>query len=92
MASYIEPASITVIQWRTINMIYRNPPQHTHNAKPSYMHTATLTIVQNMLCLDFYLRSPDSKVHGANMGATWGRQDPGGPHVGHVNVAIWVTF
>ena len=26
---------------------------------------------------------------GANMGPTWGRQDPGGPHVGHVNLAIW---
>ena len=25
---------------------------------------------------------PDSKVHGANMGPIWGRQDPGGPHVG----------
>ena len=35
---------------------------------------------------------PDSKVHWANMGPTWGRQDPGGPHVGHVNLAIWVVF
>ena len=26
---------------------------------------------------------PDSKVHGVNMGPTWGRQDPGAPHVGH---------
>ena len=28
------------------------------------------------------------------MGPTWGRQDPGGPHVGHVNLAIWdfITF
>ena len=25
---------------------------------------------------------PDSKVHGAYMGPTWGRQDPVGPHVG----------
>ena len=25
---------------------------------------------------------PDSKVHGAKMGPIWGRQDPGGPHVG----------
>ena len=33
---------------------------------------------------------PDSKVHGANMGPIWGRQDPGGPHVGPMNVAIWV--
>ena len=28
---------------------------------------------------------PDSKVHGANMGPIWGRQDPGGPHVGSMN-------
>ena len=33
--------------------------------------------------------SPYSKVHGANMGSTWGRQDPGGPHVGPMNFAIW---
>ena len=32
---------------------------------------------------------PDSKVHGANMGPIWGRQDPGGPHVGHLSFAIW---
>ena len=28
---------------------------------------------------------PDSKVHGANMGPNWGRQDPGGPHDGPMN-------
>ena len=33
---------------------------------------------------------PDSKVHGANMGPIWGRQDPGGPHVGPMNLVIWV--
>ena len=33
---------------------------------------------------------PDSKVHGANMGLIWGWQDPGGPHVGPMNFAIWV--
>ena len=33
--------------------------------------------------------TPDRKVHGANMGPNWGRQDPGGPHVGPVNLAIW---
>ena len=32
---------------------------------------------------------PDSKVHGANMGPIWGRQDPGGPHVVPMNIAIW---
>ena len=34
---------------------------------------------------------PDSKVHGANMGPICGRQDPGGPHVGPMNLAIWDT-
>ena len=32
---------------------------------------------------------PDNKVHGANMGPIWGRQDPGGPHVDPMNFAIW---
>ena len=35
---------------------------------------------------------PDSKVHGANMGPIWGRQDPGGPQVGPMNFAIWISF
>ena len=39
--------------------------------------------------IDRVLVIPDSKVHGAHMGLTWGRQDPGGPHVGHVNLSIW---
>ena len=30
---------------------------------------------------------PDNKVHGANMGPAWGQQDPGGPHVGHMNLS-----
>ena len=32
---------------------------------------------------------PDSNVRGTSMGPTWGRQDPGGHHVGQVNLAIW---
>ena len=31
--------------------------------------------------------TPDSTVHGANMGPEWGRQDAGGPHVGPMNLA-----
>ena len=31
---------------------------------------------------------PDSKIRGANMGLIWGRQGPGGPHVGPMNFAI----
>ena len=32
---------------------------------------------------------PDSKVYGANIGPTWGQQDPGGPYVDPMNFAIW---
>ena len=34
---------------------------------------------------------PDSEVDGAYMGPTWGRQDPGGPHVGPMLLIIWVV-
>ena len=34
---------------------------------------------------------PDSKIHGANMGPTWVLSAPGGPHVGPMNLAIWVS-
>ena len=33
-----------------------------------------------------------NKVHGANMGPIWDRQDPGGPHVGPMNFAICAPF
>ena len=35
------------------------------------------------------IQIPNSKVHGANMGPTWGHQDPGGPHVGPMEIANW---
>ena len=41
--------------------------------------------------LPFPQSYPDSNVHGANMGPIWGRKDPGGPHVGPMNLAIWVV-
>ena len=33
-------------------------------------------------------KTPDSKVHGANMGPSWVLSAPDGPHVGHMNLAI----
>ena len=33
---------------------------------------------------------PESKVRGANMGPIWGLQDPSGPHIGPMNLAISV--
>ena len=41
---------------------------------------------QVMACWN--IKPPDSKVHGANMGPSWGWQDPGVPHIGPMNFAI----
>ena len=35
---------------------------------------------------------PDNKVHGTDMGPIWGRQDPGGPHVGPMSLAMWADI
>ena len=34
----------------------------------------------------------DSKVYGANMGPTWVLSAPGGPHVGPMDLAIWLVL
>ena len=44
------------------------------------------------LCLILNHGYHDSKVHGVNVGPIWGRQDPGGPHFGPMNFAIWVRI
>ena len=49
--------------------------------------TVTLATITGTTILVPY---PDSKVHGANMGPIGGRQNPGGPHVGPMNFAVWV--
>ena len=42
-------------------------------------------------CLQL-VQYPDNKVHGSIMGPIRGQQDPGGPHVGTMNLVIWVTI
>ena len=45
--------------------------------------------VRNVTRIGCMTLIPNGKAHGANMGPIWGRQDPGGPHVGPMNFAIW---
>ena len=35
---------------------------------------------------------PDSKIHGANVGPTWGCQDPGVPHIDHTSLLSGLYF
>ena len=55
--------------------------------KISSTTTTMCTLAETTRHLRYYLYS---KVYGANMGPIWGRQDPGGPHVGPIIFAIWV--
>ena len=49
-----------------------------------------MSIMCNMIIMCNTHTYPDSKFHGAHMGPIWGRQDPGGYHVGPMKLAIWV--
>ena len=49
-----------------------------------YVTGAVVSTVALYVSLSYH----DSKFLGANMGPIWGRQDPGGPHVGPMNFAI----
>ena len=46
-------------------------------------------LLTSLFTLPIAWHVPHSRVHGANMGPIWGRQDLGGLHVGHMNFAIW---
>ena len=53
-------------------------------------HWPTTTSYRPILHWTVSINNHDSKgQHGANMGPIWDRQDPGGPHVGPMNFAIW---
>ena len=46
-------------------------------------------MLQTKLQWILYQSTPDSKVHGANMGPIVGQQEQGGPQVGPRNLDIW---
>ena len=49
----------------------------------------TPLILQYWVMIILSKNTPDSKVHGDNMGPIWGRHDQCWPHVGPMNFAIW---
>ena len=68
-----------------LNQCCRNVSQYICVTRPQW--------VKRSLSADsIILTWLDNKVHGAQLGPTWGRQDPGGPHMGHMNLAILDGF
>ena len=62
-------------------------------AHETLTNSSALSFKMQYVAMRYYSKGvdkgTDSKVHGANMGPIWGRQDPGGPHAGPMNFAIW---
>ena len=67
------------------------PPTYKYSASIGFRLLPSCCVwTETMLAAVFVLgalvgKIPDSKAHGANMGPIWGRQDPGGLHVGPMN-------
>ena len=91
MECNINASSVKYVYHKVPVKDIRNPGQS------SKVHCAVIYIISKsyrywhtkMQLTDVF---PDGKVHGANMGPTWGRQDPGGPHIGPMNLASWVVM
>ena len=62
--------------------------QWVPNHRPQWEMQMAFVYQLHMVISSLIYHHPDSKVHGAYMGPMWGRQDPGGPHVGPMNLAI----
>ena len=73
-------------------MCRRYIPQGCLSLKWMYNHEQLNELIGPWIYSYLFEGFPDSKVHGANMGPIWGRQDPGGTHVGPMNFAIWVAL
>ena len=61
----------------------------THSVRCAVWRINSSDVFTRIIYGRFTDNTPDSKVHGSNMGPIWGRQDPGRPHVGPMNFAIW---
>ena len=64
---------------------------------PNYNKTQQNTAKHGLWYQSLYwllpkVNTPDSKVHGANMGPIWGRQDQVGPLVGPIYFAVWASM
>ena len=87
-----KPFKLSNVESHRISSAHQNR-KHIENYGLSWCHDV-FTGGSEDCCHDSLLMPlvPDSKVHGANIGPVWGRQDPGGPHVGPMNFAIWSDY
>ena len=94
------------VQWFSVchRYHYREYCCHTLKTERHQLHQTGDTVGcynENLRCHQWrqykltdtdWQKSPDSKIHGANMGPTWVLSAPDGPHVGAINLAIRVNM
>ena len=69
------------------NCIQTNQKMHGKRGYQSlWIRLSIYASISKKIC-----KFPDSKVHLAHIGPTWFLSAPGGPHVGPMNLANWVT-
>ena len=85
------PIHVCLLNLASLFLLSRVPGWWMTNGIAFIMHLG-----QPCLCHTQLLKTghyPDNKVHGANMGPIWGRQDPGGPCWTHelcyLGMCIW---
>ena len=64
-------------------------PWSSARVNMGYLLLENVTVL-GLIILKDVQTNPNGKVHGANMGPIWGRQDPGGPHADPANFVTWV--
>ena len=57
----------------------------------NYIPWWTMGLITSLPYIWYWFTNPASKVHGANMGPNWGRQDPGEPHIVPMKFVTWVS-
>ena len=84
----------TIETWQFLMQLQRIPIWSTTHICQCQAHSLQLVPSHKEILIgrSFQHVLPDSMVHGANMWPIWGRQDPGGSHVGPMNHAIWVKL
>ena len=76
---WLSNTAVTQVQWQG---------NYLSDDKSCGTNCVSIKFEMMIACLNI-VHNPDSNIHGANMGTIWGRQDPGGSHVVHMNLAIW---
>ena len=102
--TYIHMWMLCVVNWKPYQNIKQYSRYHWTAVSHTSIHTPSILTEAAEVgvlfiwkwCSDAYVRdkqlaksgTPDSKVHGANMGPTWVLSAPVGPHVGPINLVI----